>query len=214
MHPYIILLLLLETSVFQVPLINSSGKGSIWIEAKQFKYLSLTPYTNYVTTFHGCVVPGFTHSPVLNWQHFFCLSVMQKFWARIFKCLTSEIPRPDLSEVQSLCKCIWNWDSHESTWCLLVSLKKKLVFFYFSKFWGKWLKYLRDVISFMWCCTGMVVKSLPEAINLHSRSMCWSSWFAGWTSWFLLGRIPAVGTENMSMPLIFPSMEVFQGSHQ
>lgn len=106
MHPYIILLLLLETSVFQVPLINSSGKGSIWIEAKQFKYPSLTPHTNYVTTFHGCVVLGFTHSPVLNWQHFFCLSVMQKSQARIFTCLTFEIPGPDLSEVQSLCKCV------------------------------------------------------------------------------------------------------------
>lgn len=138
MHPYIILLLLLETSVFQVPLINSSGKGSIWIEAKQFKYPSLTPHTNYVTTFHGCVVLGFTHSPVLNWQCFFCLSVMQKSQARIFKCLTFEIPGPDLSEVQSLCKCVWNWESHASTWCLLVSLKKnKIPFLLFFKIPGQ-----------------------------------------------------------------------------
>lgn len=74
----------------------------IWIEAKQFKYLSLTPHTNCVTTFHACVMPSFADSPVLNWLHFFCSSVTQKFQAGIFKCLTFEIPGPDLSEAQSL----------------------------------------------------------------------------------------------------------------
>lgn len=43
----------------------------IWIEAKQFKYPSLTPHTSCVTTFHACVVPSFPGSLVLNWWHFF-----------------------------------------------------------------------------------------------------------------------------------------------